>query len=55
MSTHKSLKAKGAMRRQRNVLSRRERYEILKQRGEWSEAQSVFGLPKVRVTRSKKR
>lgn len=47
MSLHKSLKIKGQLKRQRNVLSRLERIQILKEEGVWSEDDSVFGLPKV--------
>ncbi len=51
MSIHKSLSAKGRLRRQRNVLSRLERIEKLEEEGRWSEEESIFGLPKVRVAR----
>ncbi len=51
MSIHKSLSAKGRLRRQRNVLSRLERIEKLEEEGRWSDDESIFGLPKVRVAR----
>jgi small basic protein (TIGR04137 family) len=47
MSIDRSLKIKGALSRHRNVLSRAERIEILAEEQNWSEEQSVFGLPKV--------
>lgn len=47
MSIDRSLKTKGALSRHRNVLSRDERLEILKEEDRWEEGQSVLGLPKV--------
>jgi small basic protein (TIGR04137 family) len=47
MSIDRTLKIKGALIRHRNVLSRAERIEKLKDEERWSEGQSVFGLPKV--------
>lgn len=47
MSVDRSLKLKGALTRHRNVLSRAERIEQLKDEERWAEADSVFGLPKV--------
>lgn len=47
MSIDRSLKVKGALSRHRNVLSRAERVEILKEEQRWSEDESVFGIPKV--------
>ena len=49
MSTHKSLIAKDKLRRSRNVLKRIERIEVLRERGRWSEGDSVFGLPMTRT------
>jgi small basic protein (TIGR04137 family) len=49
MSTHKSLIAKDKLRRSRNVLKRMERIDVLKERGRWSEGDSVFGLPMTRT------
>ena len=47
---HKSLKQKGHLTRRRNVLSRAERIERLKEDETWDEEKaSVFGLPKVKV------
>jgi len=47
MSIDRSLKIKGALTRHRNVLSRAERIEKLKDEEKWNEDDSVLGLPKV--------
>ncbi len=47
MSIDPSLKLKNALVRHRNVLSRAERVQILKDEERWTEEQSVLGLPKV--------
>ena len=47
MSIDKSLKSKGLLARHRNVLTRAERVEYLKEAGDWSDDASPFGLPKV--------
>jgi len=47
MSLHKTLKSKSSLVRHRNVLSRAERVEKLKEEGRWSPDQSPFGLAKV--------
>ena len=47
MSIDRSLKIKGALSRHRNVLSRAERVEQLKEEERWSEGDSLLGLPKV--------
>ena len=47
MSIDPSLKIKGALTRHRNVLSRAERIEKLKDEERWSEGESLLGLPKV--------
>jgi len=47
MSIDRSLKIKGALKRHRNVLSRDERIEKLKEDGSWSEGDPVTGLVKV--------
>ena len=41
MSKHPSLKAAGRIRKQRNVLKRFERINILKADGRWQEGQTV--------------
>lgn len=47
MSIDRTLKIKGALIRHRNVLSRDERIERLKEDHRWSEGDSVLALPKV--------
>jgi small basic protein (TIGR04137 family) len=47
MSIDPSLKLKNALVRHRNVLSRAERLDILKDEERWNEGDSVMGLPKV--------
>lgn len=47
MSVDRSLKVKGALARHRNVLTRAERVEKLKDEERWSEGDSLLGLPKV--------
>jgi small basic protein (TIGR04137 family) len=47
MSVDRSLKLKDALVRHRNVLTRAERIQILKDEERWTEEQSVLGLPKV--------
>jgi small basic protein (TIGR04137 family) len=47
MSIDRSLKIKGALTRHRNVLTRAERIEQLKEEDRWSENDSLLGLPKV--------
>jgi small basic protein (TIGR04137 family) len=47
MSIDRSLKIKGALSRHRNVLTRAERIEQLKDEEHWAEGNSVLGLPKV--------
>jgi len=49
MSTHKSLIARNKLQRSRNVLKRIERIELLKERGQWSDGDSVFALPMTRT------
>jgi small basic protein (TIGR04137 family) len=47
----KSLKRKGRLSRSRNVLQRHERIQQMKTDERWSEGQSPFGLPKLRVVK----
>ncbi len=47
MSIDPSLKIKGALTRHRNVLTRAERIEKLKEDEQWTEEDSLLGLPKV--------
>ena len=47
MSLDKSLKSSASLARHRNVLTRYERIEILKDQERWTEGQAPVGLPKV--------
>jgi small basic protein (TIGR04137 family) len=47
MSIDPSLKIKGALTRHRNVLTRAERIDKLKEEERWTEDDSLLGLPKV--------
>ncbi len=47
MSLDRSLKAANALIRHRNVLTRAERLEKLKEQEKWNDSKSVYGLPKV--------
>jgi small basic protein (TIGR04137 family) len=47
MSIDSSLKSKNLLQRHRNVLTRAERIEILKETGRWTDSSSALGLPKV--------
>lgn len=50
MSLHKSLRSGDALKRQRSVLKRTERIEILRKEKRFKDGESsVFGLPKVRT------
>lgn len=53
MSIDKSLKTTGALAKHRNVLSRTERIEKLKDEERWQEDQSPFGLIKVAHRKAK--
>ncbi len=47
MSIDPSLKLKNALVRHRNVLTRAERIDVLKDEERWNDGDSVLGLPKV--------
>ncbi len=47
MSIDKSLKSKNLLQRHRNVLTRAERIQILKETEQWTESSTTIGLPKV--------
>lgn len=47
MSMDKSLKSTSTLARHRNVLTRAERIQHLKETGRWVEGSSPLGLPKV--------
>ena len=49
MTLDKTLRSASRLVRSRNVLKREERIAQLKQEERWSEDQSAYGLPKVRV------
>ena len=55
MSIDKSLISKSKLVRQRNVLTRPERIKYLMDEGLWDEKKSVYGLPKVKITKIKKK
>ncbi len=55
MSIHKSLKLKGSLTRERNVLGRHERILLMKERGTWTGSRSIYGLPKTLVSLTKKK
>ncbi len=55
MSIDKSLVAKSKLVRQRNVLTRPERIKFLTDEGLWDEKKSVYGLPKVKITKLKRK
>jgi len=54
MSQHPSLRSSDKDKKQRSVLKRYERIKTLQDKEKWDETKdSVFGLPKVKVTRFK--
>ena len=53
MSIHPSLKVSLKDQQQRSVLKRMERIKLMKEKGEWLDERSVFGLPKVKTVRLK--
>jgi small basic protein (TIGR04137 family) len=53
MSQHPSLRISDKDKKQRSVLKRHERIKQLKEKEKWEEEDSVYGLPKVKVTRFK--
>ncbi len=55
MSIDKSLLSKSKLVRQRNVLTRPERIKHLTDEGLWDEKKSVYGLPKVKIVKIKKK
>ena len=55
MSIDKSLKMKGKLVRPRNVFTRIERIKILKDEGKWQPTMSVFGIPKVKSVKIKRK
>ena len=55
MSIDKSFKMKGKLVRPRNVFTRVERIKILKEEGKWEPTMSVFGIPKVKSVKIKRK
>lgn len=55
MSIEKSLKTKGKLVRPRNVYTRIERIKMLKGEGKWEPTMSVFGIPKVKALKLKRK
>ena len=55
MSIHKSLVSKVKLQRSRNVWTRLERIEALKEESKFQEGRSVFGLPKVKTSNKNKK
>ncbi len=53
MSVDKSLRGASSLRRHRNVLTRAERIETLKDLGRWEDDSSPLGLPKVENRKAK--
>lgn len=53
MSQHPSLRISDKDKKQRSVLKRHERIKTLKDKEKWKDEDSVYGLPKVKVTRFK--
>ncbi|MCH7597103.1 MAG: small basic protein [Planctomycetes bacterium] len=47
MSIDKSLKSRDTLQRHRNVLTRAERIEHLREADHWTDGSSPFGLPKI--------
>ncbi len=55
MSIDKSLITKGKLARHRNVLTRTERIKFLINENLWKDGRSVFGLPKVKTLKVRKK
>ncbi len=53
MSQHPSLRSASKSKQHRSVLKRFERIQLLKDKEEWAEEDSVFGLPKVKTLKLK--
>lgn len=47
MSMDKSLKSKNTLQRHRNVLTRAERVQAMKESERWTDDTSPFGMPKI--------
>lgn len=53
MSQHPSLRSSDKDKKQRSVLKRYERINLLRDKEKWNEEDSVFGLPKVKIMKFK--
>ncbi len=53
MSQHPSLRSSGKDKAHRSVLKRYERVKLLKEKEKWSDEESVYGLPKVKIVKYK--
>jgi len=55
VSIDKSLITKGKLTRHRNVLTKPERIKVLTNENLWKDGRSVFGLPKVKTLKVRKK
>lgn len=53
MTQHPSLRSSSKSKRHRSVLKRFERLKHHKEKGEWEEETSIFGLPKIKLLKFK--
>jgi len=53
MSQHPSLRGFDKNKKHRSVLKRYERISLLKEKEKWTEEDSVYGLPKVKIVKFK--
>jgi len=53
MSQHPSLRGFDKNKKHRSVLKRYERISLLKEKEKWTEEDSVYGLPKVKIIKFK--
>ena len=53
MSQHPSLRSSGKDKAHRSVLKRYERVKLLKEKEKWTDDESVYGLPKVKIVKFK--
>lgn len=53
MTQHPSLRAGSKAKQHRSVLKRYERLKHLKEKGEWEEGMSIFGMPKIKIIKFK--
>lgn len=53
MTQHPSLRSSAKSKQHRSVLKRFERLKYLKEKGDWEEDMSIFGLPKIKILKFK--